>query len=519
MSKIIDVFPFFAPTNEQILYTRVNLLKDQVDKFVIIESDKTHSGEPVQRKFLEIARNQGLPMEKIIYVEHDIPEEEDLEILPIDRKNAGSNRGNIKSVYARVRERLQKDALRQVYDKFDDDDVFIYGDADEIIDPKHIKWVANVCRNSPTTILKIPLVYLQGRADLRIHNPNGKPVPWWRAMFFATKNQIWNCGGVNNIRCGNIKWDIRWPTLNGEIVQDMGWHLAWMGTNEQRDKKAKSFAHAFDKFKWMKTLEGYEGTGYKKFVQTNDPVEGGPAPDGDPNHILRRYDVNKLPSIIRENDYLKDFFLPETDIMKEFSFNECKCYWCNTLNWPLLYDLDGEKSWFEIPRSGSVTIKESFSDRKQVFRGTEEYEEIKQREKPPVVIFSEPVERFLSCMNVYIVPGQRYYDYGKDIFASFGVDLDECSKEEKIDYFFKNLHKIVSHHQVHHFHPQTSFIDFENFDLFSVITRHEIGLYFGISKHMNKTKKEVTLEDLSQDQLDFIKWVYRSDYEFFEKYG
>ena len=53
--KVIDVFPFFAPYNEELLYLRVNLLKDHVDHFIIVESNKTHSGLPVERKFEEIA--------------------------------------------------------------------------------------------------------------------------------------------------------------------------------------------------------------------------------------------------------------------------------------------------------------------------------------------------------------------------------------------------------------------------------------------------------------------------------
>jgi len=518
---IIDVFPFFAPTNEEILYTRVNLLKDHVDKFVIIESNKTHSGEPVERKFLEIARNQGLPMEKIVYVEHDIPEAEDIIPLAIDRQNAGWNASNEQSVLARSRERMQKDAVNQVMHLFNDDDVFIYGDADEIINPIHIAWVADICRENPDVILKIPLVYLMGRADLRVYfKDSGKPLPWWRAMFFATKNQIWRAGGMNNIRCGNMEFPVKWPHQNGEMVMEMGWHLAWMGTYDQRNKKARSFAHAFDKFQWMKTLDEYEGTGYKKYINKDDPVEGGIAPDGCPNHVLLRYDVNRLPSIIRDTPFLKNFFLPEVNIMDEFQFNKCECYWCQRIDWPLLYDLDGRRTWFEIPRSCSVTIKTAYKDRKQLLRNTEEYEDIKEsREKPPVVVFTEPAERFISCMNAYLTKGQRYYDYGKDMFSLIGVDIDECTKEQKVDLFFKNLHKLVSPHQVHHFYPQTHFIDFENFESFSVIQKHEVGLYFGLNLHLNTTHKEITEEDLSNDQLDFIKWVYRSDYEFFEEYG
>ena len=92
--KIVDCFPWFAPYGEELLYLRVNLLKEHVDKFIIVESNKTHSGQPVERKFPEVARKLGLPIEKIIYIEHDIPETEDLEILDIDRRNAGVNANN-----------------------------------------------------------------------------------------------------------------------------------------------------------------------------------------------------------------------------------------------------------------------------------------------------------------------------------------------------------------------------------------------------------------------------------------
>jgi len=187
---IVDCFPFFAPTGVELLKLRVNLLKDVVDKFIIVESNKTHSGKPVERKFLEIARQQGLPMEKIHYVEHDIAEQEDLVIEKVDRINAGANRDSENSLYARVRERLQKDAVMQAMDNFNDNDVFIYGDADEIIKPENVKWVAQMCRNNPEIILKIPLAYLQGRADLRAFNTDGSHVVWWKAMFFATKFQI-----------------------------------------------------------------------------------------------------------------------------------------------------------------------------------------------------------------------------------------------------------------------------------------------------------------------------------------
>jgi len=514
---IVDCFPFFAPYGEELLYLRVNLLKDHVDKFIIVESNKTHSGKPVERKFMEIARKLGLPIEKIHYVEHDIPETKDLQILEIDKRNAGVNANNTESLYARVRERLQKDAVMMAMQDFQPDDVFIYGDADEIINPQHIKWVAGLAKNNPGILVKIPLVYLQGRADLRIHHRNGAPVVWWKAMFFATKQKIME-NKISNMRCGNVSMPVQHPRHNGEVIQDMGWHFAWMGNKDQRQTKADSFAHAYDSFKWMDTGEGYSD--YKKFVDTTAPIEGNVAPDGNKDHVLKRYPHSSLPKLIFEKQWIKDFLLPEVKLDEPFAFNDCHCYWCQKLEFPLMYQLDkeGKQTWFEIPRSCSVTMKESFPDRQQVLRSTKLYKDLAKRSKP-IVVWTDPVDRFISLINVFVVPKQRYWDYGDNLFQSFDVKLEDCTKQEKIDYFFANMNKINSFHQVHHFHPQCRFVDTDNFKEFTIIKRENLNKELNIDLHYNATEKEITKEDLTKEQIEFIKRAYASDYEFIKKYG
>ena len=515
--QIVDCFPWFAPYGEELLDLRVNLLKNHVDKFIIVESNKTHSGQPVERKFSEVARKLGLPIEKIIYIEHDIPDTEDLEILDIDRQNAGVNSKNKDSLYARVRERLQKDAVMQALHQFEKRDVFIYGDADEIIDPKHIKWLAKQCHDHPNIIIKVPLVYLQGRADLRIHHQDGKPVIWKRAMFFATKEQLNYCK-LSNIRCGHISMPVRFPTHEGIIQEDMGWHFAWMGSAQQRQTKADSFAHAFDSFKWH-SEGGYEG--YKQFVDSTQPLEGNVAPDSNVDHILKRYPLQDLPQLIFEMPAVKEFLLPDVKINQTYSFNDCNCYWCEKLDWPLMYDLenDNEKLWFEIPRSCSVTIKESFPLRKQIMRGTRLYKRLVEEKREPIMIFTDPIDRFVSLINVYVTERQRYWDYGVDIFSTFAKDITQLSKQEKIDLFFTNLNKITQQHQVHHFHPQCRFVDTESFENIQVVKREDVNDFFGIDQMHNVTQKDITKDDFTEEQIDFIKRAYASDYAFYEKYG
>ena len=115
--------------------------------------------------------------------------------------------------------------------------------------------------------------------------------------------------------------------------------------------------------------------------------------------------------------------------------------------------------------------------------------------------------------------GQRYYHYGKDIFASFGVDLDNCNKDDKIEYFFDNFHKISSMHQVHHFHPQCRFVDTQQFKKFTIVERQDVNDFFDINKVYNFTQKEILQSDLKEHQINFIKSIYKSDYEFLKKYG
>jgi hypothetical protein len=186
-----------------------------------------------------------------------------------------------------------------------------------------------------------------------------------------------------------------------------------------------------------------------------------------------------------------------------------------------MYDLEdnNEKLWFEVPRSCSVTIKESFPLRRQVMRGTKLYKRMVEEKKKPIMIFTDPIDRFISLINVYLVDKQRYTDYGKDIFTTFAKDITALSKQEKIDLFFANLNKITSLHQVHHFHPQCRFVDTESFENIEVVKREDVNKYFGISEHHNVTKKEITKEDFTEEQIDFIKRAYASDYAFFEKYG
>ena len=137
--KVIDCFPYFDETGKELLKLRVEMLKDYVDYFIITESNKTQSGIPINRNLRKRISDYNLPADKIIIIDLDIPEDSRLITEKIDEYNCyEGNYVNKNSLLARVRERMQKDAILSELHKFTEDDVFILSDSDEIINPKII---------------------------------------------------------------------------------------------------------------------------------------------------------------------------------------------------------------------------------------------------------------------------------------------------------------------------------------------------------------------------------------------
>jgi FkbM family methyltransferase len=309
MIKIIDYFPYFDETGRELLDLRVNLLKDHVDQFIICESNKTHSGIPTKPGLRDAIRYYNLPEEKIRIIDLNIPDEEHLVVEEIDRLNCyDGNVDDINSLRARVRERMQKDALLEVLDDYDDDCMIIHGDNDEIIDPIYIKDIKNTLLNHPNGYVKIPLSYHEGRADLRVYDKNtGHPVHW---AMFATNRSVFK--KTTPIRMRSDKevpsefYLLYMINSDGKAIDEMGWHFSWMGDTKRRSIKAKSFAHYNDNLPFLSNSR-YENENLSKIY-----TAGSTPPCGNVNYVLKEYPIKNLPQIMIETPRMKEFFLPET---------------------------------------------------------------------------------------------------------------------------------------------------------------------------------------------------------------
>ena len=107
-----------------VLDIRLNTLIDKVDKFIVVEATKNHAGEDKKLNF-EI-KNFKKFQKKIIYIIVDD--------LPLDVKSPkkGWHENH-------ARDQFQRNAIQRGYREFDDEDLIMISDIDEIPNPEKLK--------------------------------------------------------------------------------------------------------------------------------------------------------------------------------------------------------------------------------------------------------------------------------------------------------------------------------------------------------------------------------------------
>lgn len=303
MHNVVDCFSYF--NEKELLELRVNLLKDYVDKFVIVDSNYTHSGVEKEYTLKKTIDELDLPKEKIEVIELDLSPDKIPDAGPYE-KLWGTE------LEKASREKLQRDAAVQCLktNNFSDDTIFIVSDCDEIINPKYIEMHKNACYENPEFIFKADLVYLEGRADYRLHLVNYPDVPadWIYSLFFCNKNHFKNIS-LTHIRSGHCDNIIRWVYVDNEKLRDAGWHFSWMGDNKNRSLKSKSFCHHDQNFENI-NYKNYSSGEMQKFLLEYQFEEGQICPSGNVGYVIRKYPLENLPQIIFDLPRVKQFLLP-----------------------------------------------------------------------------------------------------------------------------------------------------------------------------------------------------------------
>jgi beta-1,4-mannosyl-glycoprotein beta-1,4-N-acetylglucosaminyltransferase len=194
------------------LEIRFNTLNDVVEKFVVVESNMTHSGKPRKLMF-DIKRFEKFE-DKIIYlVHHGVP-------------------NTIPNFNPWINENAQRNTIINVLlsDRPKDGMLFI-SDADEIARPDKLVEAVNLClkNNTPITIQMTNSMYYFNMID--------KNIPWYGPYIF--KHPFHEDLSTLRWHCCDKTYKFDFPS-----IENGGWHFSTMGGVDKIKIKLESYAHS-----------------------------------------------------------------------------------------------------------------------------------------------------------------------------------------------------------------------------------------------------------------------------------
>ena len=210
---IYDCFQFFD--EEHILDLRLNILDDFVDFFVFVESTTDHQGKA---KKLNFDSNKFKKFNnKIIYVVVDDTAE------AIKKPHLWGES---------LVEQHQRNSIVRGLKNANDNDLVILSDVDEI---PNLNKLDEFDRNKYAVFSQKMFMYKLNLLNLKENNWHGSKIclkknfksPQWLRNLKFKKYPFWRIDKIRNL----------------QIIQDGGWHFAYLQSPESISKKIKSFAH------------------------------------------------------------------------------------------------------------------------------------------------------------------------------------------------------------------------------------------------------------------------------------
>ena len=207
--KVYDIFTYNGEVD--ILEISLNILKDSVDQFIIIEAPTTFSGQSKPLYFQNQKERFAQFLDKIQYfIIDDYPNDSELCVLA--DKSMSVPRGGPEHWR---REFYQKESIKKALTHLQDNDMCFVGDVDEIWNPET---VINYMRDDIFKLRQEAYAYyLNNKSD----------EPWAGTIVTKYKNIRNNC--LNDLRA-NYKTKYTY-------VKNGGWHLNNMGGIEEIRRK------------------------------------------------------------------------------------------------------------------------------------------------------------------------------------------------------------------------------------------------------------------------------------------
>ncbi len=248
-----------------VLDLRLNILHEHVEKFIIAEATRDHSGK--EKKLNFDFKNFSKFKDKINYLIID-----DLPInVKSKKKNWDANHW---------RDQYQRDSLARGFKKCDENDLIMISDIDEIPDPNKLsefkiqnKYACFMQKNfqSKLNLLNITDKYWMGT---KICQKKHLKSPQWLRDIKTKKRSFWKF----------------YKPKEPQLIFDGGWHFSFLKKPKDIAKKIKAYSHQeFNKnnFTNIKNIE-------KKIIEKSD-IFGR-------NYKYEKIEIDeKFPKYIREN--------------------------------------------------------------------------------------------------------------------------------------------------------------------------------------------------------------------------
>ncbi len=286
--KIFDCFMYFD--EELVLDLRLNILYQDVDYFVIVESIYNHKGE--RRDLLFDIQKFKKFRDKIIYLVYDeIPDLVE-SINDTDDEKEKDRKYIMNALY---RENTQRDFILEGLNNADNNDLILISDVDEI--PKLSSLNFNQI-DDEIILFKQDMFYYKYNLAL----PNFK----WTGTKATKKNRLKSPQWLRNVKDKKYPF-YRIDTMfsdkkytNIKIIKDGGWHFTNIKTPKMIQHKLKSYLHhrEFDQAS-LSILEINELVEKKQALydlgadKRNNKVGNG--------LILENFEMKKLPDYIINN--------------------------------------------------------------------------------------------------------------------------------------------------------------------------------------------------------------------------
>ena len=295
--KIIDCFMYF--NEDLVLDVRLNELNPHIDKFVIVESNFTHSGEKKDFNF-DIRKYQKFA-NKIIYLKID---QKPNNLIQINEEDSEDDIKNKQVENALILENFQRNYIYKGLENFNDDDFILISDIDEIPNLSLID-----LNNHKNSIVLFKQYFFHYKFNLFLDNfyffgskgciKKNLKSPQWLRNVKGKKYSIFRLDTYfSKKKYNNIK-----------IVEKGGWHFTNVMDEEKIVYKLKSYLHHADFPENLLDKDIFKNLIKNKKIMYDHSADK--SQDRFKNSKpLDEFDKNLLPEYIKNNqDKFKDWLI------------------------------------------------------------------------------------------------------------------------------------------------------------------------------------------------------------------